>query len=126
MTPKHNINNHSVDAQLALHDEANLFPAVDDAVEISIACSPEDYSASRIARAIEDCDAHLLNLNVTARHLPDGFMAVLLRAGMRNPDSAVRALERYGFRVVEVHSPVDLADDSLHSRIDELFTHLNV
>ena len=43
-----------------------LFPPVRESSMLMVACRRGDYSASRIARAVEDCDAHLLNLNVTA------------------------------------------------------------
>lgn len=97
-----------------------------DSVELTIGCSPADFSASRIARAIEDCDAHLINLNVTSTRRADGNLAVLIRAGLRNPDSAIRALERYGYHVEAVHTPPAHDDNSLRERIDELFTHINL
>lgn len=110
-----------------LHDESHLFPPVEESCEVTVACWPDDYSASRLARAIEDCDAQLLNLNVSSRPLETGEMTVELRAGLRNPDSAVRALERYGYRVVGVHTPLpEDIDRSLTERIDLLLNHLNL
>lgn len=110
-----------------IHDETHLFPPVEESCEVTVACWPDDYSASRLARAIEDCDAQLLNLNVSARPLETGEMTVELRAGLRNPDSAVRALERYGYRVVGVHTPLpDDIDRSLTERIDLLLNQLNL
>ena len=43
-----------------------LFPAVGDECRMLIGCRRANYSASEIARAVEDCDAQLLNLNVTS------------------------------------------------------------
>ncbi|MDE6684329.1 MAG: hypothetical protein K2J94_04020, partial [Duncaniella sp.] len=42
-----------------------LFPPRDESSRLLVSCITSDYSASRIARAVEDADAHLLNLNVT-------------------------------------------------------------
>lgn len=111
----------------ALHSEELLFPPVEDSCELTVACQPEHYSASRIARAVEDCDAHLLNLNVTSEPLPGGEMAVQVRAGMRNAGAAVRSLERYGYRVVGVHSPAyDAEADTLSDRIADLLTRFRL
>lgn len=109
-----------------LHSESHLFPAVEESAEITIACTAADYSASRIARAIEDCDANLINLNVTSNLTDDGRMTVLIRAALRNPDSAVRALERYGYPTIAVHSPSQVDANSLRDRVDQLLNQLNL
>lgn len=67
---------------------------------LTVACQRQDYSASRIAHAVEDCDAHLLNLNVTADSPSADIVTVELRVGHRNPTSVARSLQRYGFCVV--------------------------
>ena len=41
-----------------------LYPVHEGASHLLLGCRRDDYSASRIARAVEDCDAHLLNLNM--------------------------------------------------------------
>ncbi|GFI52668.1 hypothetical protein IMSAGC021_00974 [Muribaculaceae bacterium] len=43
-----------------------LFPKMEESSTLVLTCRRGDYSASRIARAVDDADAHLLNLNVTA------------------------------------------------------------
>lgn len=65
---------------------------------IRLVCTPEDYSASMIARAVEDSDAH-----VTALHteFEGGKTTVTLRITLRNPEPAVRSLERYGYEVTD-------------------------
>ena len=104
-----------------------LFPPVEDSCEITIAAMPSHFSASHVARAIEDCDAHLINLNVLHRTLDSGELTVMLRATLANPEPAIRALERYGYRVIEIHtSNPDAANDSLQTRIDELLVHLGI
>ena len=86
-----------------------------------------DYSASRIARAVEDCDAHLLNLNITSDGENfDNRIIAELRVSHRNPESVGRSLERYGYEVVDAEG-APLADDSLmRSRYDELMHYLGI
>ena len=109
----------SLGESAGLNPEELLFPAIADSCELTVACFPEHYSASRIARAVEDCDAHLLNLNVTSAALPTGEMSVRLRAGLRNAGSAARSLERYGYRVVEILTgDPDAGSDSLTERVN--------
>ena len=111
-----------------LHSEEFLFPPVEDCCEITVACFRADYSASRIARAIEDCDTHLLNMNITSCPLESGEMTVLLRIGLRNPLTAIRSLERYGYTVTAVHTPSaeQQVTETAIARISELMAHLNV
>ncbi len=83
-----------------------LYPAAEDSSEITVVCRREDYSASSIARAVEDSDSHILNLNVTAdRGDADGLsMVVELRINRRDPSAAARSLERYGYEVTSTRS----------------------
>ncbi len=103
-----------------------LFPKVEDASTIVITCDPSDYSASRIARAVEDCDAHLLNLNVTADNLSGNhFMTVELRVNHRNGASVARSLERYGYSVVSAESGDNPDNDTLRRRVNELLRYID-
>jgi len=104
-----------------------LFPPVDESSTLLVTCRRGDYSASRIARAVEDCDAHLLNLNVTAdSDRLDNRIAVELRVSHRNPLSVARSLERYGYEV-EDFSETNPADDSIiRSRLDELIHYIEL
>ena len=103
-----------------------------------IGCSREDYSASRIARAVEDCDAHLLNLNITARpdktgdeegeafRLPYQYL-VDIRVSHRNASGVKRSLERYGYDVIDILSAEHSEDsEMMRKRIDELFRYLEI
>ena len=58
---------------------ASLFPQLDDYTELTVVCPSGEYSASAIAHAVEDADAHLLNLNVVAGTQPNSPTTVILR-----------------------------------------------
>lgn len=92
-----------------------------------VACRPTDFSASALAHAVEDSNAHLLNLNVTDRRLDDGRITVELRTNHRNGVSTARSLERYGFEVMAINGIVPDSDvqidDTLRRRAAEL-THI--
>lgn len=97
-----------------------LYPPLDDATMLTIACDAGDYSASAIARAVEDCDAHLLNLNVTGdgRH---GRVVADLRVNRRDGMPIARSLERYGYTVTAIDDDVALpVDETLRERVNEL------
>lgn len=82
------------------HSPWRLFPANGEASELTIECERNHFSASAIARAVEDCDAHLLNMNVTsASGSTPTSVVVDLRVSHRNTASVARSLERYGFTV---------------------------
>ena len=79
----------------------------------NVAYPAGDYSASRIARAVEDADAHLLNLNVTSdSERSDNRITAELRISHRDPEAAARSLERYGYEVIGAEGTAD-SDDSL-------------
>ncbi len=109
-----------------LHTDTRLFPPLPDSCEISVACYRNDFSASRIAHAVEDAEAHLLNLNVTSEIQPTGEITVDLRINHRNGGSVARSLERYGYRVLSVRTYADIYTDMARERINELMAHLEV
>lgn len=109
------------------HHPARIFPQSDEWSELSVCCYRNDFSASRIALAVEDCDAHLLNMNVTSEVTPAGEIVVDLRISHRNPELVARSLERYGYAVVRTSgNPDDIDDSTTALRIGELLAHLNV
>ncbi|MDE5745659.1 MAG: hypothetical protein K2H84_08415, partial [Paramuribaculum sp.] len=82
-----------------------------------------------IARAVEDVDAHLLNLNVTSEVTPHGEVIVDLRVSHRNMTAVARSLERYGYEVERIEEYTDThteGEEVTASRIAELMAHLNV
>lgn len=104
-------------------------PFLDDWSIVSAQCRPSDYSASVVARAVEDCDAHVYNLNVTDLGDADHPMLVFeIRANHRNGASIARSLERYGFDVLSVAGSGDAAGDSdtARERFDNLMRYLEI
>ena len=104
-----------------------LFPQLEESSRLLVSCIPADYSASRIARAVEDADAHLLNLNVTTDgEKLDNRLVAELRVSHRSPMAVARSLERYGYEVVDVdHSALN--DDSMATdRLNELLHYLDL
>ncbi len=86
-------------------DISRLYPPRLESSRLLAMCLPSDYSASRIARAVEDADAQLLNLNVTSDTLNlDNRVVFELRVNHRSPDAVARSLERYGYEVADLRA----------------------
>lgn len=104
-----------------------LFPPVEESSTLLLSCRRGDYSASRIARAVEDCDAHLLNLNVTSdTDRFDNRIVVEIRVSHRNPLSVARSLERYGYEVDDFDGSNAADSELMRSRLAELMHYLEV
>lgn len=104
-----------------------LFPRIEESSRLLVSCIPADYSASRIARAVEDADAHLLNLNVTSDgERLDNRLVAELRVSHRSPLAVARSLERYGFEVIDVDHASLESDGTASDRIQELLHILNL
>lgn len=104
-----------------------LFPPMEEASTLLLSCIPSDYSASRIARAVEDCDAHLVNLNVTTDGaLLDNRVVCELRISHRSPVSVARSLERYGYEVVDTDSRALASDPVAGERMAQLLHYLEI
>lgn len=98
--------------ELGIIDESSLLEGIgrmiaarDDCSVITVECAPEDYSASILAHAVEDSDAHLVDLFSVPGE--NGRIKVTLRVRHSDPTAAVRSLERYDFHVLEAHSSGD-------------------
>lgn len=102
-----------------------LFPASADQSCLLVSCPRSDYSASLLARAVEDCDAQVINLNVTSLSRTPSDVVVALRINHRNPEAAVRSLERYGYEVVEAAGRGE-DNASMRSRADEVLRYLDL
>lgn len=108
------------------HSARHLFPPLPESSELTLVCRRDDYSASAIARAVEDADAHLLNLNVTSADAGPDEVSVELRVSHRNTGGVARSLERYGFRVTDVREGYDDDFEKMRHRIDELMTRIEL
>lgn len=110
-----------------LHPDIDtLFPPVTDSATLLLGCRRVDYSVSIIARAVEDCNAKVLNLNVTAMEADAAELLVLLRVGVRNADAVVRSLTRYGYDTLAVSDASDTDDGTSRDRALELLHYLQI
>ncbi len=120
--------------ELKFHEGGALYPPRDDSSRLLVGCRRLDYSASRISTAVEDCNAHVVNLNVT--DLGSGidedatadYLVVDLRVTHRSPTAVGRSLERYGYNVLmaaSADSDEDSQADSLRNRINELLRYID-
>lgn len=106
--------------------EATL-PHHPDSCELLVACPPGNYSASALAKAVEDCDAQLLALSVTGMRDAEGRLVVMLRANTRADRGIVRSLERYGYETL--HSTGNLTPEAraeAMARVNELLHYLEI
>ncbi|MCH5234123.1 MAG: hypothetical protein J1E16_02425 [Muribaculaceae bacterium] len=94
-----------IDQTSLLEGIGRMIAARDDCSVITVECAPEDYSASILAHAVEDSDAHLVDLFSVPGE--NGQVKVTLRVRHSDPTAAVRSLERYDFHVLEAHSSGD-------------------
>lgn len=96
-----------------------------DCSVIEMECAPVDYSASHIARAVEDSDVHLVDLLTNPG--PDGRLRVTLRVRCEDPTTTVHSLERYGYTVTDsyAHSETGMAAAAME-RLIELQALINV
>lgn len=109
-------------------DNEILFPHSPDASTIIITCQPANYSASVIARAVEDCDAHVINLNILACRTDADELMIALRVDHRNASSVARSLQRFGYDVIDIEAPddFDLDTEVARSRANELLRYLEI
>lgn len=108
-TPLHELGVTQDGEQIGIIDETSLLEGIgrmiaprDDCSIIEVECTPQDYSASSLAHAVEDSEAHLVDvLSVPAEN---GMLRVSLRVRHSDPSAAARSLERYGFNVIDTYS----------------------
>ena len=95
----------TIDRDSLLEGLSRLIVARDDCSVITLECAPENYSAGIIAHAVEDTDAHLVDL--LSAPTSDGKIRVTLRLRHSDPTLAARNLERYDYEVLEAHGSGD-------------------
>lgn len=105
-----------------------LFPEVEESTRLLVRCRRGDFSSSRLCVAVEDCNAHVLNLNVTSlpEDAPGGYVYVELRVNRVDFGAVTRSVERYGYEVVEAESSRLPETDSFKDRINELLHYLQL
>lgn len=94
-----------IDQTSLLEGIGRMIAPRDDCSIITLECSPQEYSASVIAHAVEDSDAHLVDLLSVPSE--NGMLHVTLRVRHSDPTAAVKSLERYDYKVIEAHSSGD-------------------
>lgn len=110
-------------------DFDRLYPPLSEWSTLTLTCRRPDYSASELTRAVEDCDAHVLNLNVTSQTYGDNADPVIeLRISHTNPAPVARSVARYGYDVLHTGSSrqSDIDDDTVLDRLNHLMRYLDV
>lgn len=132
-TPRREVGVTDGDALLGVIDQTSMLEGLgrliaprDDSSVITVECAAHQYSASQLAHAVEDSDAHLVDLLTSPGR--DGNITVTLRVRHSDPMAAVHSLERYGYHVVEARgSHGDPAGSAIAlDRLLSLRTLLNV
>ena len=95
-----------------------------DCSVIDVECAPAEYSASHIARAVEDADMHLVDL--LSSPAADGHLCVTLRVQCEDPSPAVHSLERYGYHVTGSAGHEDVNRTAALERLMALQALINV
>lgn len=72
-----------------------------DCSVLEVECLPGEYSASHIARAVEDSDVHLVDMFTAP--VDGDRLHVTLRVRCEDPTATVHCLERYGYDVTGVY-----------------------
>lgn len=96
----------------------------DDASTIVVETKADDFFPSRLAVAVEDVNAPLLDMLTS--WADDGSLRVTLRVQCLDPTSAVRSLERYNFNVVKAYGPSNTDADDLRKNLEALNMFLNI
>lgn len=102
----------------------NMIAPRDDSSVVTVECPAADYSASSISHAVEDGDAHLVDL--LSRPGEDGSVRVTLRVRTLDPGNVCQNLERYGYHVVEAGGHASPDDEVLAERLAGLQALLDV
>lgn len=113
-----------IDQTSLLEGLGKMITPRDDSSVITVACRPEEYSASRLAHAVEDSDAHLVDLWSAPGE--NGNLMVTMRVRRIDPTATVHSLERYGFDVVDARGATYQDAEVALERLMELNKLLNV
>ena len=104
-----------------------LNPSKPDTSELLLTCAPSDYSASAIAKAVEDCDAQLLGLSVSDMRDERGWPVIAICVNRRATDGIERSLSRYGYETIMASAPPDSEERiRARDRVNELLHYLEI
>lgn len=104
-----------IDERSLLEAFGRMIAARDDSSVITVECAPGDYSASRIAHAVEDADVHLVDLFTAPAD--GGKLMVTLRVRSVDPEATCHSLERYGYTVTDAHGEWYGNEDAMTERL---------
>ncbi len=107
-----------IDCRRALQAAALMMPPRPESSQVTVTCTPSEYSATSLARAVEDADAHLLDLYTLPA--PHGNLKVVMRTSRTDPSPVVHSLRRYGFSVTETEGMTYSDHDRAAERLEEL------
>ncbi|MDE6028459.1 MAG: hypothetical protein K2G23_10335 [Muribaculaceae bacterium] len=113
-----------IDQTSLLEGLGRMIPVRDDSSLVTVECAPADYSASRLSHAVEDSDAHIVDL--WSAPAENGKIRVTLRVRRSDPTPTIHNLERYGYDVVDTSSAVYQDAEVAWERLLALNTLLNV
>ena len=113
-----------IDQTSLLEGIGRMIPARDDSSLVTVECAPADYSASRLSHAVEDSDAHIVDL--WSAPAENGKIRVTLRVRRSDPTPTVHNLERYGYDVVDTSSATYQDAEVAWERLLALNALLNV
>lgn len=112
-------------------DETSLLEALShqiapryDCCVIEMECAAADYSASHIARAVEDSDVHIVDLLTNPGE--SGHLRVTLRVRCEDPEATVHSLERYGYEVTATYGGSGTAASAAFERLLAVQTLINI
>lgn len=97
-------------------------------IHASVSCHSSEYSGSRLAHAVEDCDLHLLYLDVCPSTGREGYLDIDIETSAGSLSRLVASLERYGYEVESADAPEgdETPDDTLSLRAAEVLRYLDV
>lgn len=113
-----------IDSDSMLEALGRQISARDDSSVVEVECTPADYSASRLAVAVEDSDAHLVDMLTSPT--ADGHIRVTMRVRSSDPTAAAHSLERYGYSVTYTSRPDESGQLVAYERLLELRTLMNI
>lgn len=113
-----------IDSNRMLEGLGRMIAGRDDVSVVTVECAPADYSASELARAVEDADTHLVDL--WTRPGEGGKVLATMRVRRRDPSAVVHSLERYGYVVTDAFGETYGDMDTAAARLLELQTLLSI